>query len=157
LISNLALYVDLDVKMEMKKWPYLYVFDKNTGKNLFHARLAVNATGRLTHIFELDDLLDLVKEATASARQHGQTHVQEPTSIEQPAPKAKSEPIVPTAPQPQGPGKSMTSIGPGKATSANPYTMQSPEEEPVTETGNDKDLDYIKRMAGIVHHMSKNS
>jgi len=64
LINNLAKYVELDVKLVMKTWPYLYVYDKKTGKNLFHARLQVNSTGRLTHIFELDNLLDLVKEAT---------------------------------------------------------------------------------------------
>lgn len=67
LIINLAKFVDLDVKLEMKTWPYLYVMDRNTGKSLFHARLQVNSTGRLTHIFELDSLLDLVKEATRTA------------------------------------------------------------------------------------------
>jgi hypothetical protein len=67
LIQNLANYVDLDVRLEMKTWPYLYVVDRNTGKSLFHARLQVNSTGRLTHIFELDNLLELVKEATRQA------------------------------------------------------------------------------------------
>ncbi len=166
LIANLATYVNLDVKMVMKKWPYLYVYDTNTGKNLFHARLAVNSTGRLTHIFELDDLLDLVKEATASAHNSNITHVQEPNAqpVAAPATKAatpkaatpKAAPIK-TATVPQGPGKSITSVAPGMATTPNPYTLQQPEEEPVAETGNDKDLDYIKRMAGILGQMSKHS
>ncbi len=160
LIANLATYVDLDVKMVMKKWPYLYVYDKNTGKNLFHARLQVNSTGRLTHIFELDDLLDLVKEATASARKNGLTHVQEPTPPAAPSVAAKPvapAPVATTNKVPQGPGKGLTTVEPGKATSANPYTLQQPEEEPVTETGNDRDLDYIKRMAGIINQMSTRS
>lgn len=66
LIDNLVKFVDLEAKMVMKTWPYLYVYDKKSGKNLFHARLQVNNSGRLTHVFELDGLLGLVKQATDS-------------------------------------------------------------------------------------------
>ena len=79
LIHNLAHYVNLDAKIVMKKWPYLYVQDSNTGKNLFHVRLQVNSTGRLTHIFELDNLLELVKDATVHRNASDQ-------AVQQPAP-----------------------------------------------------------------------
>ena len=90
LIDNLVKYVDLDAKLVMKTWPYLYVHDKKTGKNLFHARLAVNSTGRLTHIFELDDLLELVKEATAAMSRASAkpATAPTPTAVQTPAPTA---------------------------------------------------------------------
>lgn len=68
LIINLATFVDLEAKLVTnKKWPYLYIVDKNTERPLFHVRLQVNADGRLTHVFELDQLLPLVQEATNAA------------------------------------------------------------------------------------------
>lgn len=91
LITNLAKYVDLDVKLTMKTWPYLYVYDKKTGKNLFHARLQVNSTGRLTHIFELDNLLDLVKEATREIYKT-QPQPQAQSALQQPAPQPTTQP-----------------------------------------------------------------
>ena len=88
LIDNLAKFVELEARIVMKTWPYLYVFDKNTGKNLFHVRLQVNSTGRLTHVFELDGLLSLVKEATNALNtnpQPAQTQApaQEPVAAKQ--------------------------------------------------------------------------
>lgn len=97
LINNLAKFVDLDVKLEMKTWPYLYVMDKKTGKSLFHARLQVNSTGRLTHIFELDSLLDLVKEATLAANK-SQPAVQQP-AVQQPTQQPAVQPPVQQQPQ----------------------------------------------------------
>ena len=80
-----------------------------------------------------------------------------PATVATPTQAAPAQPAATTAPTAQGPGKSMTTVAPGMATSANPYTMQQPEEEPVTETGNDKDLDYIRRMSGIINQMAKHS
>ena len=82
LIINLAKYVDLEANLVQKKWPYLYVVDKKSSKALFHVRLAVNASGRLTHVFELDNLLTLVKEATAAANV-----IQQPQQVQQPQPE----------------------------------------------------------------------
>jgi hypothetical protein len=67
LIATLADHVDLEVNLDIsKKWPYLYITDSNSGENIMHVRLQVNSTGRLTHVFELDNLLYLVKESTSS-------------------------------------------------------------------------------------------
>ena len=100
LLENLAEYVDLDVKLVMKTWPYLYVYDKRTGKNLFHARLQVNSTGRLTHIFELDDLLDLVKEAT---REIYRSTPKTQAPAQKPAPQPQPAPVQTTKTQPAEP------------------------------------------------------
>ncbi len=64
LISNLAEFVDLKINLVTKKWPYLYIVDSITGTPLFHVRLQVNNSGRLTHVFELDGLIDMVNRAT---------------------------------------------------------------------------------------------
>jgi hypothetical protein len=93
LINNLAKYVDLDVRLVMRTWPYLYVHDKRTGKDLFHVCLQVNSTGRLTHVFELDNLLGLVQEATDALNLS-----MRPTVQTQPA--ATPQPAVTPTPQP---------------------------------------------------------
>jgi len=90
LINNLVHFVDLEAKMVMKTWPYLYVFDKNTGKNLFHVRLQVNSSGRLTHVFELDGLLSVVRQATDSLNTKHQTQATPAVSPAQPAVSAKA-------------------------------------------------------------------
>jgi archaeosine-15-forming tRNA-guanine transglycosylase len=114
LINNLVKYVDLDVRLVMRTWPYLYVHDKNTGKDLFHVRLQVNSTGRLTHVFELDNLLGLVKEATdalnLSMRPPSQPQsavtppaasASQPTAIKAPIKAKKPAPPAAIEPEPQ--------------------------------------------------------
>jgi hypothetical protein len=65
LITNLSRTVDLGVTvdMESKAVPYIYIIDKISGKPIMHVRLAVLKSGRMTHTFELDYLLDLIKDA----------------------------------------------------------------------------------------------
>jgi hypothetical protein len=84
LIGNLAEFVDLKVNLVTKKWPYIYVTDAITGTSLFHARLQVNSSGRLTHIFELDGLIDMVKRATQAKNIKTQEPVAESIIINPP-------------------------------------------------------------------------
>lgn len=88
LIKNLANYVDLEARVVIKTWPYIYITDKKTGKDLFQARLQVNSDGRLTHIFELKSLLELVKEATDALNTR---------PVAQPAPATATAPAPATA------------------------------------------------------------
>jgi hypothetical protein len=64
LLKNLTNYVDLEARVVIKTHPYIYITDKKTNKDLFQVRLQVNSDGRLTHIFELKSLLELVQEST---------------------------------------------------------------------------------------------
>lgn len=66
LITNLTRNVDLGVTVDMdsKAVPYIYIIDKISGKSIMHVRLAVLKSGRMTHTFELDYLLDLVKDSS---------------------------------------------------------------------------------------------
>ena len=98
LIDNLAKHVELEAKMVMKTWPYLYVYDKNSGKNVFHARLQVNSTGRLTHVFELDHLLDLVKDATNALNTRPEADVPAAKPV-QAKPASKSKAVAKPLPQ----------------------------------------------------------
>jgi hypothetical protein len=70
-IDTLASYVDLGVVVdaESKSTPYIYIIDKNTGKPIMHVRLAILKSGRLTNTFELDYLLDLVRDAQKKQNQ----------------------------------------------------------------------------------------
>lgn len=110
LIDNLAKHVELEAKMVMKTWPYLYVYDKNSGKNVFHARLQVNSTGRLTHVFELDHLLDLVKDATNAA--NTRTDVAPQAAPVQAKPTAKAKAVKPVQAEPAPMPSNTTSIAP---------------------------------------------
>ena len=66
-IILLAKTVDLDVHFdEGKSEPHIYIIDTKSGKSIFHVRPAILKTGRITHTFELDHLLDLVKGAVRS-------------------------------------------------------------------------------------------
>ena len=61
-ITQLVQSVDLGVHLDTSKSePHLYIKDMITGKAIFHVRPAILKTGRITHTFELDHLLDLVK------------------------------------------------------------------------------------------------
>jgi hypothetical protein len=75
-IIQLAKSVDLGVHLDTSKSePHIYIKDMISGKAIFHVRPAILKTGRITHTFELDHLLDLVKggqvtqtpQATANA------------------------------------------------------------------------------------------
>ena len=66
-IKNLADVVDLEAKVTTGKGskgrPYLFVYDKNSGRNIMHVRLEVQTGGRLTLHYEQDELLNLAIEA----------------------------------------------------------------------------------------------
>lgn len=70
-IDTLASYVDLGVVVdtESKSTPYIYIIDKNTGKPIMHVRLAILKSGRMTNTFELDYLLDLVRDSLKKQNQ----------------------------------------------------------------------------------------
>ena len=65
LITTMAQHINLDVvvDMESKSTPYIYIMDKISGKPVMHVRLAILKSGRMTHTFELDYLLDLIRDA----------------------------------------------------------------------------------------------
>jgi hypothetical protein len=71
-IKNLAELVDLEAKVTTgsgtKGHPYLFVYDKNSNRNIMHVRLEVQTGGRLTLHYELDDLIDMAIEANNAAR-----------------------------------------------------------------------------------------
>jgi hypothetical protein len=69
LISGLVRTIDLGVTvdLESKAVPYIYIIDKISGKSIMHVRLAVLKSGRMTHTFELDYLLDLIRDSKKSA------------------------------------------------------------------------------------------
>jgi hypothetical protein len=76
-IGNLASTVDLESRLEWKNNLYLYVYDAKTNNNLFHLRLQVNKSGRLTILFELDKLIEMTVDAT------GQLNAKLPPSLKQ--------------------------------------------------------------------------
>lgn len=69
LITTLAQHINLDVEvdLESKSTPYIYIIDRNSGKPIMHVRLAILKSGRMTHTFELDYLLDLIRDAKTAA------------------------------------------------------------------------------------------
>jgi len=68
LITTLAKNINLDVEVDLasKATPYIYIMDRNSGKPIMHVRLAILKSGRMTHTFELDYLLDLIRDAKAA-------------------------------------------------------------------------------------------
>jgi len=99
LITSLAKDIELGVELDIgsKATPYLYIVDRISGKPIMHARLAILKSGRMTHTFELDYLLDLIRDAK----------------------KAEPEPVAP-APQTAKP----INLGPNTATPAKVPTKQ---------------------------------
>jgi len=71
-IKNLASLVDLEAKVTTGKGakghPYLFIYDKNSNRNIMHVRLEVQTGGRLTLHYELDDLINLAIEANEAAK-----------------------------------------------------------------------------------------
>ena len=142
--------------------PSIIISDRSSGKVLTAIRY-FQSGDKSSNYFEKGPLLhDLTKIAKytqqpAKPAAPAATQATATATTATPTQAAPTQPVATTAPTAQGPGKSVTTVAPGMAKSANPYTMQQPDEEPVTETGNDKDLDYIRRMSGIISQMSKRS
>jgi hypothetical protein len=95
LISNLVRNVDLGVTVDMdsKAVPYIYIVDKISGKSIMHVRLAVLKSGRMTHTFELDYLLDLVKDANKNNAETQPSPGQEPNAGVKTQPQAAPKPL----------------------------------------------------------------
>jgi hypothetical protein len=68
-LQALVEYVDLESKIVLKTTPYIFIYDKNSKKNLAHIRLEVQNSGRLILKYELDDLINLAREANQKVRQ----------------------------------------------------------------------------------------
>ncbi len=99
-IDILAKHIDLGVTvdMESKSTPYIYIIDKISGKPIIHIRLAILKSGRMTNTFELDYLLDLVRDAlkknnAATAQIQQQPAVSTDTKTQQPAVSTQEKPI----------------------------------------------------------------
>jgi len=158
LIDNLARYVDLEATLEIKSTPYLYIRDKRSGKALFQVRLQKNSDGRLTHIFELKDLLELTKAATDERNKTNAANYAAgvaPAAPAQPAATVPTTaPVAPAAVAPVTPpstGKNVTKITPAGV-------MQPSDKEDKVEMENieDKDLIRIKHLSGMLSQLSKN-
>jgi hypothetical protein len=71
-IKNLTKLVNLEAKVKAgsgkKGHPYLFVYDKNSNRNIMHVRLEAQASGRWTLHYELDDLINMAIEANAAAQ-----------------------------------------------------------------------------------------
>ena len=119
---ELGVTVDTTTRTE----PHLYIKDTKTGKSIFHVRPAILKSGRITHTFELDHLLDLVKSGIRSAH---------PAPSDAAAPAAVTSMATPTAsptavqaPVTAKPAKKLT-IAPVKhATPPKRITQPDPEE-----------------------------
>jgi len=99
-IDILAKHIDLGVTVdiESKSTPYIYIIDKISGKPIIHIRLAILKSGRMTNTFELDYLLDLVRDAlkknnAATAQTQQQPAVSTDTKTQQPAVSTQEKPI----------------------------------------------------------------
>ena len=136
-IDILAKHIDLGVTvdMESKSSPYIYIIDKISGKPIIHIRLAILKSGRMTNTFELDYLLDLVRDAlkknnaaTAQTQQQPATD----TKTQQPAVSTQEKPIN-LGPTDAEPGKvpTKTKTGPKNKPVATTPVSDIEDEEPV--------------------------
>ena len=136
-IDILAKHIDLGVTvdMESKSTPYIYIIDKISGKPIIHIRLAILKSGRMTNTFELDYLLDLVRDAlkknnaaTAQTQQQPATD----TKTQQPAVSTQEKPIN-LGPTDAEPGKvpTKTKTGPKNKPVATTPVSDIEDEEPV--------------------------
>jgi hypothetical protein len=108
-IRNLSYYIDLAASYEKPESTRardfrLFIKDVDSGRALFTVRLSITGAGRISFIFELRDLLDLVKEANdyvnsgKASKEGGNTApvpATEPTPAV-PAPIA-TKPVAPTS------------------------------------------------------------
>ncbi len=136
LIDILAKYVDLGVTVdvESKSTPYVYIIDKISGKPIMHVRLAILKSGRMTNTFELDYLLDLVRDsvkkhnAAANQAQPATTATATPA-----AEKPATEKPINLGPKDAEPGKLPTKAktGPQNKPVAQAPASDIEDEEPV--------------------------
>lgn len=153
LIDNLARYVDLEATLEIKSTPYLYIRDKNSGKALFQVRLQKNSDGRLTHIFELKDLLELTKAAMI---ERNKSVIAPPPTTSTVAPAAVA-PVAPTATPAVAPAAIAPTTTPAIAPTPTPAIAPVDNKEKVEmEDMEDKDLIRIKHLSGMLSQLSKN-
>jgi hypothetical protein len=75
-LNDLVEHVDLEAKLVSKKFPYIYIYDKNSGSNLAHIRLEVQKSGRLILKYELDDLIPMAREASLAKKTQSQPEPQ---------------------------------------------------------------------------------
>lgn len=94
-LTDLIEHVDLEAKLVLRKFPYIYIYDKNSGSNLAHIRLEVQKSGRLILKYELDDLIPMAREASLAKKP------QQPAV--QPAANPAKPPIAPTLGKPVQP------------------------------------------------------
>ncbi len=113
-ITSLARHIELGVELDIgsKATPYLYIVDRLSGKPIMHVRLAILKSGRMTHTFELDYLLDLIRDAKKAEKQ-------EPAPQATPAPQAGK-------PVNLGPSNAVPAKVPTKQKSLEPITAQPP-------------------------------
>ena len=158
-IIQLAKSVDLGVHFdESKSEPHIYIKDMISGKSIFHVRPAILKTGRITHTFELDHLLDLV---------NGQTRKQVDPIDREPEPKQISGPKVAAVAKTAAPANvQQATVGPipttpavkPATTTSNNTLARAPEEEKVEmEDMEDKDLVRLRHLSGIVGQMSRHT
>jgi hypothetical protein len=101
-IKNLANIVDLEARVTKgtgaKAHPYLFVYDKNSNRNLMHVRLEVQTGGRLTLHYELDELINMAMEANQKQQAGNQQPLAATTPVAQQAvPKKQTPSVRPTA------------------------------------------------------------
>jgi len=154
LIKNLAKYVDLEARVVIKTWPYVYITDKNTGKDLFQARLQVNSDGRLTHIFELKSLLELVKEATNNLNVRPADTVAPATQVTTTTPATTKSAVVKNPAQHHVAKKAEKSSVPGRTKKADthtePFDQEIDQEVPQTNELTESDLQVLRRAGFII-------
>ena len=120
LITTLARTIDLGVELDMesKAVPYIYIIDKISGKPIMHVRLAILKSGRMTHTFELDYLLDLIRDSKKADAKLSPQPGSEPAAGKQPQEKP-----VKLGPKDAVPGKVPTKQ---KMTPQQPVSPESP-------------------------------
>ena len=158
-IIQLAKSVNLGVHFdESKSEPHIYIKDMISGKSIFHVRPAILKTGRITHTFELDHLLDLVngnirKQVDPIDRDSEAKQISGP-KVATVAPVAKAAASDDVQQATSGPMPT-TPVAKAAPTMSNNTMARAPDEEKVEmEDLEDKDLVRLRHLSGIVGHMS---
>lgn len=103
-IKNLSSLVDLEARVTRgtggKGHPYLFIYDKNSNRNIMHVRLEVQTGGRLTLHYELDDLINLAIEANERAQ--GRSAPVKPVATALPVKQPIKQPVKKPLGQPKG-------------------------------------------------------
>ena len=123
LITTLAKHINLDVIVDMdsKAVPYIYIIDKVSGKSIMHVRLAILKSGRMTHTFELDYLLDLIRDAKKKETTD--------TANQQVAQQPAGQPVAKSANKPLGNPAAVPAKVPTKAKVAAPVEEPSDQQD----------------------------